>query len=261
MLVGVGKDYCVVKHMGYGLYLYGIFPAPGPEGLHIQGLDQQPVQTHLVDGFAFLYSQAQQERYLASRRNLLGHEKVLEQAMQEGYRTLLPLQFGLIIEDWGTVAQQLLIPQGQGLWQLFNKLEGRREVGVKVFWDANAELQALIAENQDLRTERDSLEGAALSMDQVVGIGQAIEKGMQDRQQGVIQAFQAALNSLAIAVVENDPLTDAMIYNAAYLIPWDEEPNFSSQVEQLDQKFEDRLRIRYNNFTAPYNFAQLDQLD
>lgn len=251
----------MVTVMGYGLYLYGIFPAPGPENLQIQGLDRQPVSTQVLDGFAFLYSEAQQERYLASRRNLLGHEQVLEQAMQAGHRTLLPLQFGLVIEDWQTVAQQLTIPHNQGLAQLFAKLKGKREVSIKVFWDSDLELQALLQENQALKTQRDSLVDKKLSMDQVVTIGQAIEQAMQSRQQSIVQVFQTALNPLAVEVVENDPLTDAMIYNAAYLIPWDVEPQFSDRVETLDDRFDRRLRIRYNNFTAPFNFAQIDQLD
>lgn len=247
--------------MGTGLYLYGIFPAPGPQNLEAQGLDKQSVQMHIFDGFAFLYSEAQQERYLASRRNLLDHEKVLEQAMQDGYRTLLPLQFGLIIEDWAAVNQQLTGPHSTSLQQLFQKLEGRREVSIKLFWDADAELQMLLAENEQLRTERDRLEGKSLSMDQVIQIGQAIEKAVEARKKAIIQAFQDVLNPLAIATLENDPMTEAMIYNAAYLIDWDSEAKFGEQVEALDHQFEGRLRIRYNNFTAPYNFAQLDQLD
>lgn len=244
--------------MGYGLYLYGIFPVPGPQHLHLEGLDKQPVQVHQIDKFVFLYSEAQQERYLASRKNLLGHERVLEQAMDQGYRTLLPLQFGLIIEDWQTVEQQLILPQGPKLEQLFAKLEGRREVGVKVFWEQASELETLMQEEEDLQGERDRLEGKSLSMDQIVRIGQAIEQAMSARKQGIIDVFQSTLNSLAIEVVENDPLTDTMIYNAAYLIPWDDEPHFGEQVESLDQKFDGRLRIRYNNFTAPFNFTQVN---
>lgn len=247
--------------MGQGLYLYGIFPMPGPQNLEIQGLDKQLVQTHFLDGFAFLYSEAQQDRYLASRRNLLDHEKVLEQAMHAGYRTLLPLQFGLIISDWNTVTQQLTGRHAESLAQLLNKLSGQREVGVKVFWDADLELQALLEENQDLRTERDRLEGKSLSMDQVVQIGQSIEQAIQNRQQTIIQLFREALNPLAIETIENDPLTDAMIYNAAYLIHWDTEPAFNQKVEMLDQQFEGKLRIRYNNFTAPFNFARLEELN
>lgn len=242
-------------------YLYGIFPAPGPAGLEVTGLDQQPILAHTLDGFTFLYSETTQDRYLASRKHLLGHEKVLETAMHRGYRTLLPLQFGLIIDDWAEVVEQLLKPRGDRLQKLFAKLEGCREVSVKVLWDQPSELERLMQENEALRQERDQLEGKQLSMDQVVSIGQAIEGAIGDRQTAIIDAFRQHLNPLAIEVIENDPMIDSMIYNAAYLIPWDKEPEFAHQIEALDAQFEDRLRIRYNNFTAPFNFAQLEQLE
>lgn len=243
--------------MANGLYLYGIFPSPGPEALQLEGLDKQPVQMHNVDDFVFLYSEAQQKRYLASRKNLLGHERVLEQAMEDGHRTLLPLQFGLIINNWDSVRQQLIEPQGENLKHLFSKLAGHREVGVKVFWDSDRELETLMQENQALRGQRDQMEGRSLSMEQVIQIGQAIERAMGDRKQAIIDQFRAALNPLAVEHVENEGLTETMIYNAAYLIDWDSEPQFSEVIETLDQQFENRLRIRYNNFTAPFNFAQL----
>jgi hypothetical protein len=244
--------------MSCGLYLYGILPVGDTADLKLEGLDQQPVRSQLIDEFTFLYSEAQQEKYLASRKNLLGHERVLEQAMEQGYRGLLPLQFGLIISDWQVVQEQLITPKGEDLKHLFAKLEGRREVGVKLFWDAPQELDLLLQENDGLRAERDRLKGQNLSMDQVVKIGQAIEAEMGDRRQSIIALFQQTLNPLAVETVENDGLTEAMIYNAAYLIPWEAEAAFSEQIEILDQQFEGRLRIRYNNFTAPFNFAQLN---
>lgn len=243
------------------LYLYGIFPSPGPTGLEVEGLDKQPVAIHAIDDFVFLYSEAQQERYLASRKHLLGHERVLEAAMRAGHRTLLPLQFGLVIDNWDRVIRDLIHPKAESLRTLFAKLEGRREVSVKVLWQPDAELNQLMEENESLRQERDRLEGKLLNMDEVVTIGQSIEQALDQRKESVIEAFRAELNPLAVEVLENDPLTDAMIYNTAYLIPWDAEPGFGTAIEALDQQFEDRLRIRYNDFTAPYNFAQLDQLD
>jgi hypothetical protein len=244
--------------MSQGLYLYGIFPLPGPVHLNLKGLDNQPVQTHRMNEFVFLYSEAQQKPYLASRRNLLGHEQVLEQAMDEGYRTLLPLRFGIVITDWNTVKQELVDPYRANMVRLFSKLSGQREVSIKVFWDQRRELDTLVSENDSLRAERDRLEGKVLGMDEVVRIGQAIEQAMSDRRANIISIFQSALNSLALEIVENDVLADAMIYNAAYLIPWDSESRFSSQIEALDYQFDERLRIRYNNFTAPFNFAHID---
>ncbi len=240
-----------------GFYLYGLFPTPGPVNLTLTGLDDQPVALHTIGPVAILYSPTEQTRYLASRKHLLGHERVLEAAMTAGHRTLLPLQFGLIITDWAQVERDLLQPHGEALQELFRQLAGRREVGIKVLWQGDEELNQLMAENEGLRQQRDRLEGRVLSMDQVVTIGQAIAAAMEERQRAIVATFQTQLNPLAGQVVENDPLTDAMIYNAAYLIPWDDEPTFAAAVEALDHQFENRLRIRYNNFTAPYNFAQL----
>ncbi|MEH1779200.1 MAG: GvpL/GvpF family gas vesicle protein [Nostoc sp.] len=243
--------------MSYGFYIYGILTLPAPQNLNLQGLDQQPVQIKILDDFAVIYSEAQQERYLASRRNLLSHEKVLEEIMQGGDRYLLPVQFGLLVSSWETVSQQLIRPHQEELTQLLAKLSGCREVSVKVFWDTEAEIQGLLAEHPNLKTERDKLVGQPLSMERVIQIGQVIEQGMNDRKQGIINVFQGTLNSIAIEVVENTPQMDTMIYNSAYLIPWEAESQFSEHVEALDRQFEDRLRIRYNNFTAPYNFARL----
>ncbi|AVH69634.1 GvpL/GvpF family gas vesicle protein [Nostoc sp. 'Lobaria pulmonaria (5183) cyanobiont'] len=243
--------------MSYGFYIYGILTLPAPQNLNLQGLDRQPVQIKILDDFAVIYSEAQQERYLGSRRNLLSHEKVLEEIMQAGDRNLLPVQFGLLVSSWETVSQQLIRPHQEELTQLLAKLSGCREVSVKVFWDTDAEIQGLLAEHPNLKTERDKLIGQPLSMEQAIQIGQTIEQGMNDRKQGIIDVFQGTLNSIAIDVVENTPQMDTMIYNSAYLIPWEAESQFSEHVEALDRQFEDRLRIRYNNFTAPYNFARL----
>ena len=243
--------------MSLGFYLYGILPAPFSEKVVLEGLDRQPVQSCSVDGFNFLYSEAKKEKYLTSRRNLLCHEKVLELAMSEGFRTLLPLRFGLVVKTWETVTDQLTRPHKEKLEELFQQLEGRREVSVKVFWDSQSEIQGLLESNVSLKKKRDALEGKALSQSEIIEIGKLIENGLQLRKQAVINVFRSELNPLGEEFVENDTMTEEMIYNAAYLIPWDSESNFSEKVEAIDQKFGDRLRIRYNNFTAPYTFAQL----
>lgn len=243
--------------MSYGIYLYGILPAPISEKVLLEGLDREPVRGYSVDGFNFLYSEAKQEKYLTSRRNLLCHERVLEEAMHEGFRTLLPLRFGLVVKTWETVTEQLTRPYKEKLEELFQKLEGYREVSVKVFWNSKLEMQALLESNVSLKQKRDARLGKALNQSEIIEIGKLIESGLQQRKEAVINVFRSELQVLASEFVENDTMTEEMIYNAAYLIRWESESSFSEKVEEIDQKFGDRLRIRYNNFTAPYTFAQL----
>jgi hypothetical protein len=126
-----------------------------------------------------------------------------------------------------------------------------------VLWDTSTELERLMAENPDLHHQRDQLMGTQLTMEQVIQIGQRIEAALEQRKQEMAQPFRQVLSSLAKEVMESEPLTDTMIFNAAYLIPWEREPEFGQAVNGVDQAFGDRLRIRYNNFTAPYHFAQL----
>ena len=248
--------------MTHGLYLYGILP----EAMNadrtvlntLQGLDQQPIETKEFAGLTLLYSAAKQSKYLASRRNLLGHERVLESAMTAGYRNLLPLRFGLMVADWETVEAELFVPYQEVMRSLLSKLEGYREVSVKIFWDPESELQQMMLENEKLANERDQYQGQAMGMDTVIKLGQAIERAMVERRNAIVNEFRQKLSPLSIEQIENDGLDETMIYNAAFLISWDTEELFSQYVEDLDAQFPDRFKIRYNNFTAPYNFAQLN---
>ncbi|KZL49104.1 GvpL/GvpF family gas vesicle protein [Nodularia spumigena CS-591/04] len=243
--------------MNFGLYLYGIFPDIIPSSVSITGLDGKPVYSQVVDGLTFLYSEASKEKYLASRRNLLTHEKVLEETMQAGFHVLLPLQFGLVIKDWDAITTQLIEPYKEQLHNLFQKLAGQREVSVKIFWDSKSELQAMMESNLALKQERDNMEGRKLSIEEVIHIGQLIESNLSARKQSVVEVFSNELNPLATEVIDGELMTEDMIYNTAFLIPWESESKFGEIVEAIDLKFGDRLRIRYNHFTAPYTFAQL----
>lgn len=248
--------------MTHGLYLYGILP----EQLNgdrtvlntLQGLDQQPIETKEFAGLTLLYSAAKHSKYLASRRNLLGHERVLESAMTAGYRNLLPLRFGLTVTDWETVEAELFVPYQDVMRSLLSKLDGYREVSVKIFWNPESELQQMMLENKELADERDRHQGQAMGMDTVIKLGQAIERAMVERRNAIVNEFRQKLSRLSIEQIENDGLDETMIYNAAFLISWDTEELFSQYVEVLDAQFPDRFKIRYNNFTAPYNFAQLN---
>ncbi|MDX2272075.1 MAG: GvpL/GvpF family gas vesicle protein [Cyanobacteriota bacterium] len=240
-----------------GLYLYGILQAPGPRHLNVQGIDRQPVQVQVFDPLVLLYSEAQQERYLASRANLLAHESVLEKVMAEGHRALLPLQFGLVASDWELVRRDLIEPKQADLVRLLHHLEGKREVGVKVFWDPDQELQLALNENPDLKRQRDAMAGAPLGLDAVVKIGRELEQLLENRRHQITETFVAILSPLASDRVEGELLTENMAYNGSFLIHWEDEPLFAQKVEDLDHLFQGRLRIRYNNFTAPYNFTKL----
>lgn len=247
------------------LYLYSILLAENidlAKDLNLKGMNGQPVEFHVIPPFAITYSEAQQTRYLASRANLITHETVLESLMKvidPNQAVPLPLQFGLVVEEWEEVQRDLLTPYEDQLKKLINNLIGKREVSVKLFWNQIEELNLAVAENQGLQQRREALMGKVLSMDEAIAIGQELESAIEDRKQVIINAFLNTLQPLSHEYVEGELLTESMIYNGSFLIDWDKEPEFSASVENLDKQFENRLRIRYNDFTAPYNFVNVDR--
>jgi Gas vesicle synthesis protein GvpL/GvpF len=247
-----------------GLYLYAIVGDRHLEkirNLSIEAMDSQPLQFFSIPPLAIAYSEAKQVRYLASRSNLLTHETAIEnlmRALEDDRVVPLPLQFGLVVSDWEEVKEDLINQHRDTLYHLLDKLQGKREVGIKLFWDQVLELNLLLEENQPLKQKRESLIGKTLSMDEAIDIGQELESGLEARQQDIIASFLFLLRPLSNEYVEGELLTENMLYNASFLIDWDKEEEFATAVEQLDQQFDQRLRIRYNNFTAPFNFSNLE---
>lgn len=242
------------------LYLYAIALNENLSALEIIGMNQQPVEFKTISLFTVVFSQAMQERYLASRAHLLTHERVIEAVMNvDHFNVPLPLQFGLVVDDWAEVEEKLITGHQADLQALLDKLKGKREVGIKIFWEQMTELNLILAENQSLNQQREALMGKNLSMDEAIAIGKDIETAIEQRRQNVIDAFMEVLEPLSHESVVGELLTENMIYNAAFLINWEREAEFAIAVEDLDAKYDHRLRIRYNNFTAPYNFVNLDQ--
>jgi hypothetical protein len=246
------------------LYLYAIALNKNlsnlESDLEIVGMNQQPVEFKVITPFTVVFSQAMQERYLASRAHLLTHERVIEAVMKVDHHNVpLPLQFGLVIDDWAEVEDKLITGHQNDLQALLNKLKGKREVGIKIFWEQMTELNLILAENQSLNQQRQDLMGKNLSMDEAIDIGKEIETAIEQRRQNIIDGFMEVLKPLSHEYAIGESLTENMIYNAAFLIDWEREAEFAIAVENLDARYDHRLRIRYNNFTAPYNFVNLDQ--
>jgi len=152
-----------------------------------------------------------------------------------------------------------LVDHREDLRALFIKLDGMREVGVKVYWEPDQELQQLAQHHPQVRAQRETLSGRVLTMDETIAVGRLVESALDQQQQQIAQHFNQQLDPLARAIQDNDLMSREMIYNRAFLIPWDQEPIFDQAVEVLGAHYGDRLRIRYNNFTAPYNFAILGE--
>jgi hypothetical protein len=143
------------------------------------------------------------------------------------------------------------------LSDLLQELIGKREVSIKIFWEQETELALELAENQDLARQRQTYGSKTLSIDEAIEVGQAVENALEQRKTKIVDHFIAALSPLAAKHIVGKSMTVDMIGNVSFLIANDREPEFAQKVEEIDGLYNSRLRLRYNNFTAPYNFVKL----
>ncbi|MEM6548592.1 MAG: GvpL/GvpF family gas vesicle protein [Pseudomonadota bacterium] len=81
------------------------------------------------------------------RRDLKAHAHVLEVAMQD--RTLLPMRFGIIAEDLSQIGAALEKAETH-LQGLLKQFADQVEYGVRISWDRDRELRAILRERPDL---------------------------------------------------------------------------------------------------------------
>jgi hypothetical protein len=243
-------------------YLYGIgdaeafaetanhFAAPGldPDG---------PVRPLVHGDLVALVSDVPRLRYDISRRNLLAHQRVLEEAMHHG--TVLPVSFGTVaVGDEAIVTQVLQREQDELRFQL-QRVRSRIELDVMAIWERDRLFEEIVAEDRDIRALRDSLVG--LPEDSAyyerIELGQRTEAAIQAKSQQVAAIILERLQPLADDVRLNEPLTNEMLLNAAFLVERDRETDFDAVMQALGIEAEGRLLFKYIGPLPPYNFISL----
>ncbi len=195
-------------------------------------------------------------RYSLTRENLLTHELVLEEILRS--ITILPLRFNLQAKNEEEI-REILRSNAHELRQALTYLEGRQEVGLKVFADQERRFAEIVEQYESIRQLRDALWGKSPQQThyQRIELGKMVEEALQSQREADAQMIQEALHPLIVEMKEGKLLTDMMILNLACLIDKDREPAFEAAVEALDAAQAGRLTFKYVNLVPAYNFVNL----
>jgi hypothetical protein len=243
-------------------YLYGIGEASAfadaTQGFTTAGIDPDGPVRALVHGeLAALVSAVPHLRYDISRRNLLAHQRVLEEAMQRA--TILPVSFGTVASGDAVVIEQVLRRERDELVAQLARVRGRIELDVMAVWERDRLFEEIVAEDRAIRALRDSLldvpEDSAYY--ERIELGQRTEAAMQAKSQHLAAAILERLEPLASEVRLNEPLNDTMLLNAAFLVEREREAQFDALMQALGEEAEGRVLFKYIGPLPPHNFVNL----
>lgn len=243
-----------------GLYLYCIVEGTSePKGLsEIKGIADQSLRAVGYKDFQAIVSEVDtQKAKQATRENLMKHAEVQEAIMKR--QQLLPVRFGLIPANESEIINGLLEPHYSEFKELFRKLNGKREVDVKLYLNEQSLLQNIVQTNEQIRQMRDQLSGKSdqSAYQERIKLGEMVESLVSSTRDEIKNDTLQCLSTVAEDHRENKLLTDTMLLNAAFLVPNEKEEEFASKLKTLDDKYKGLLNIKYIPSAPPYNFVNV----
>lgn len=247
------------QSISLGLYLYcivrqGEIPQ---EPWEIKGLDGESLATITHRELAAVVSRVRTERQRASRDNLMAHTLVLEKIMV--HQQLLPVRFGIVAKTQDDVVSKVLQAYYWDFLEILKGLDGKKELGLKVFWNYDAIMAQIIADDAQIRELRDKVAGLSpeSSYYQRINLGRLVEAALSAKREYLKTQLLDSLLPLATDHRENKLLTENMVLNAAFLVPVANEGKVDEALNVFEGQYQGVLTLKYTAVAPPYNFVNI----
>ncbi|MDP2934435.1 MAG: GvpL/GvpF family gas vesicle protein [bacterium] len=247
-----------------GKYLYCLISAPTGVASHrtkggetkefeIKGIEGKTVYTIPEGRLSAVVSDSEIKEYLATRENIITHQKVLEEILKE--YDLLPVSFGTVVASSEELKQKILKPKAKELQGLLQKIEGKIELSLKVLWlDMNSVFQEIAESSQTIQKLKKSKN---LGYQNRILAGELVNKLLDEKREKEKEEILKPLKKIADDFKENKLLGDSMILNVAFLVKKTKEKEFDKKVNNVGGKFDGRIKFLYVGPMPPFNFVEL----
>ncbi len=244
-----------------GSYIYGIIATSERREFGAPGIGERGdiVYTLPYQNLAAIVSRSPIVKYAVTRDNSLAHARVLDKALEE--YTVLPVRFCTIAEKEEIIVEKVLKARYHELLDLIGGMEGKVELGVRVRWtDLDAIFAEIVAENTEIKAIKEVLLSEKNAQKQYAGkikIGQLVQKALEEKKNREAEELLAALRPFSLAWKKNQLYGDMNVVNAAFLVAKEQERKFDREIQELEEAYGARKKLKYVGPMAPYNFVEV----
>jgi hypothetical protein len=240
-----------------GIYLYGIVAAAEPTDSDAAGNGSRETGVRrIVHGDLAALVTDVDGAQLTAARELRAHWHVLEQA--SAHATVLPIQFGTVMESDDAVVERFLRPRHDQLVARLAALAGRVQVTVKCFYEEDQLLRGVVKTSPDVARLRESVRGRpeAATYYQRIQLGELVAGHVEHARERDASVVIGRLEPLAVAARRETISTRDGAVSAAFLVDRDRVEEFSAAVAELEAEVKGRMRVRYIGPLPPYSFTE-----
>ncbi len=242
-----------------GTYLYAVLPkssVPGDLG-EMQGVENGKVYSIIDGDLAAVVSDVPTRKELRPERRLMAaHQQVLRHVTDSSLGAL-PVSFGTIA-DGSDGVRQLLSRYQRDLAEQIRRVEGKREIGVRVTYEAERPtvFEFLVANSAELREARDALAGREATRDEKISLGQRVDAAMNALRDDYGRKVEEAIGQIAESK-HNPPHNERELVNLAFLVPVARQADFDAGVRSAAKLFPDSFSVQELGPYPPYDFVNL----
>ena len=243
-----------------GKYIYCIIETKGqPQQFGPIGIGGRGDEVYAIcfDDVAAVVSNSPIKKYSVARENLIFHECAIEEVMKT--HVVLPVRFCTIAEDENKV-RKILEKEHDRFFSLLKGMEGKKELGLKAVFKEETIYKEILADFDEIRMEKEKMAKepqSAHAHQKLMQIGKMVEAALEEEKGKCKETILSNLEPLALAVKTNNTYGERMIMNAAFLVEKTKETAFDQKVNELADKYGDKMTFKYVGTLPPFNFVNL----
>jgi len=264
-----------------GKYIYCIIGTKQERNFGPIGMSGEEVLTIGYDDLSMIVSSHPMTKFVVNKENMLAHERVIEEVMKE-FGSVLPVRFGTIASNADEI-RNLLDRRYREFKNLLRDMDHKVELGVKGIWkDMDVIFKEVVDENKAIKMLKEkiqndtspvrddkSLNGTSKKnihpvrksfsngVQTKMEVGKMVEQALVKKKEKEAGSVVDALRHTASDYKLNKPISDGMFINAAFLVDRGREKEFDNIMDDLSDKYKDRIKFMYAGPLSPYNFVNI----
>jgi len=243
-----------------GKYIYCIVSTKqernfGPIGVGGRG---DEVLTIGYDDLSMVASNHTMTRFVVNRENMLAHEKVIEEVMKE-FDSVIPVRFGTIASNADEI-RNLLDRRYREFKNLLRDMDHKVELGVKGLWkNMDVIFIEIVGENGEIKGAKERIQSdvGEKNIHDKMEVGRMVKEALQKKKEQEAEKIVDALRRTAFEYKLNKTIGDEMFANAAFLVDKGREKEFDNIMDDLSEKYRDRIKFMYTGPLPVFNFVNI----
>jgi hypothetical protein len=235
-----------------GRYLYGIIETERRESFGNVGLGNSEVYTIQYEDIGAVVSDIPVD-YKVEIEETMTHEKTLRKVMET--HTVIPMGFGVIAGNESEIIN--ILKRGRMKFKnTLEKIDNKLQINVKISWD-NAILMDILKENEEIQVlSAKAKETANQSLK--IELGKKVKSALDERKNEYMKDIHSILGDLSIGSKQNKMTNQDTLMNASFLVDKEKEHKFYDKLQELEKKYEKKLKYLCIGPLPPYNFTEIE---